>query len=175
MPAGWEGAPTSSKIQREDFAKAVGSSAKMKGLTKQMRALLAEAGASRVLPGQTRNRIKQLATQIQIEAKNVAELGALSGPDMALMEAIAADPSQVSSFMKDTTGLLDGLDSWGDNAVSAKAETIGATRKGAGGAGAAGGAPSPAKQPDAKAALEWAKANPSDPRAAAILKRLGAP
>ena len=32
----------------------------------------------------------------------------------------------------------------------------------------------PAKHPEADAALAWAKANPSDPRAAAILKRLGA-
>lgn len=132
LPAEWELLPdsTSSKIQREKFAGVVQSSKKMQGLTSQMRDMLKGAGASRILPGSAKTRIGQLATQLQIEAKNVAELGALSGPDMALMNAIAADPTKVDSFVKDIPALLDGLDAWGNNSVKAGEETIGARRRG---------------------------------------------
>ena len=142
MPAEWEGAETSSRAQREKFAGVVNADKKMRGMTQKMRALLKDAGAGRLLPG-SNAAIKQLATQIQIEGKNIADLGALSGPDMAMMNAIAADPTKLTSLAKDTSALLDGLDSWGANSVSANAETIGARRrpKAGGGAQPAGAKP----------------------------------
>lgn len=133
LPHGWEleTDSTSTRQQREKFAGVVQSSEKMRGLTMQMRALLKEAGAGRMLPGSAKTKVSQLATLIQLEAKNVADLGALSGPDMALMEAVAADPSKIQSFARDIPALLDGLDSWSANAISAGAKTLGARPRGA--------------------------------------------
>lgn len=167
FPAGWEleGNTTPTPKQGEQFEGLVFSSEKLKGLNGQMREMLKQAGNGRVLPGEAKSRMSQLAKQIQIEAKNVAELGALSGPDFALMEAIAADPTKVDSFMKDMPALLDGLDKWGDNSVNAKSKSLGARR--------IGSASAPAAKVDDSAALQWAKANPGDPRAAAIMKANG--
>ncbi len=130
FPAGWEleGKTQPTPKQGEQFEGLVYSSEKMKGLTSQMKKELEAVGAGRVLPGNSR--IKQLATEIQIEGKNVAELGALSGPDMGLMQSIAADPTKLDSFAKDLPSLLDGLNSWADNSVNAKAKSLGARRSG---------------------------------------------
>lgn len=134
FPAGWELSGDTQPTQRqgEQFEGLVYSDAKMRGLTGEMRKLLAKAGSGRVLPGPEQSRLKQLATQIQIEGKTIAELGALSGPDMALMRAIASDPTEFGSFARDIPALLDGLDSWGANSVNAKAQSLGARRIGSG-------------------------------------------
>lgn len=139
FPAGWEleGKTQPTPKQGEQFEGLVYSSEKMRGLTNQMRDMLREAGSGRVLPGAAKSRMSQLAKEIQIEGKNIAELGALSGPDYSLMEAIAADPTKVDSFMKDMPALLNGLDKWGDNSVQAKAKSLGARRSGAAAAPAA--------------------------------------
>lgn len=132
FPAGWEleGNTQPTPKQGEEFEKLVFSSGKMQGLTAQMRKMLAEAGSARVLPGPLKSRLAQLATEIQVEGKNIAELGALSGPDYALMGAIAADPTKLDSFAKDIPALLDGLEAWGENSVSAKAKSLGARKAG---------------------------------------------
>lgn len=133
FPAGWEleGKTQPTPRQGEQFEGLVYSGEKMRGLTGQMREMMKQAGAGRVLPGEAKSRMSQLAKQIQIEAKNIAELGALSGPDYSLMEAIAADPTKVDSFMKDMPALLTGLEQWGNNSVAAKAKSLGARRVGA--------------------------------------------
>lgn len=171
MPYGWQLAPDSkaTRQQREKFAGTVQSAEKMRGLTAQMRKLLASTGGGRYLPGEAKTKVSQLATLIQLEAKNVAELGALSGPDMALMNAVAANPTAIDSLVKDIPSLLDGLDSWSENSIQASASTVGAQRKGSG----AAAAPTAAMSDEDKAALEWANANPNDPRATEIKKRLG--
>lgn len=130
FPAGWEleGQTQPTPRQGEQFEGLVYSSEKMRGLTSQMREMLSQAGSGRVLPGAAKSRMSQLAKEIQIEGKNIAELGALSGPDYSLMEAIAADPTKLDSFAKDMPALLDGLDRWGDNSVAAKARSLGARR-----------------------------------------------
>ncbi len=144
FPAGWEleGKTQPTPKQGEQFEGLVYAGEKMKGLTGQMRKMLAEAGNGRVLPGPAKPRLSQLAKEIQIEGKNIAELGALSGPDYSLMEAIAADPTKVDSFIKDMPALLDGLDHWGSNSVDAKAKSLGARRTG-------GSTPQPASAPSA--------------------------
>ncbi len=113
----------------------VASAEKMKGLTRQMRDALAGASTlDRLNPvGEKRNAIKQLATMIAIEGKNIAELGALSGPDYALMNSIAADPTSVASLTKDLPSLLNQLDAWGDNSVAAKSKALGVRPKAAAG------------------------------------------
>ena len=139
LPYGWE-VPTDStttRQQREKFAGTVQSAEKMRGLTSQMRKLLTETGGGRYLPGEARTKVSQLATLIQLEAKNVAELGALSGPDMALMNAVASNPTALDSVVRDIPALLDGLDGWAENSIQAGASTLGARKKGAGAPAAA--------------------------------------
>jgi hypothetical protein len=136
FPAGWEltGNTQPTPRQGEQFEGLVYSSEKMNGLTNQMREMVAKGGVGRVLPGEAKSRMSQLAKEIQIEAKNIAELGALSGPDFALMEAIAADPTKIDSLAKDMPALLNGLDAWGKNSVDAKSKALGARRMQATGA-----------------------------------------
>lgn len=134
FPAGWEleGKTQPTPKQGEEFEKLVYSGEKMRGMTAQMKELLASGDARRFVPGTAQHsRLKQLATEIMIEGKNVAELGALSGPDMGLMQAIAADPTAIQSAAKDMPTLLDGLASWSDNSIKAKATSLGARRRGA--------------------------------------------
>lgn len=140
LPFGWELDPAShaTKMQNEKFEGLVYADNEMRGLTAEMRKLLAAAGAGRLVPG-SNARIKQLATEIKIAGKNVAALGALSGPDMSLMDAIAGDPTKLGSLARDTGALLDGLDHWGRNSVEAKAKGLGATRKASPSGEAAGG------------------------------------
>lgn len=122
----------------------VASAEKMKGLTAKMRqALAATDAAGRFNPlGAERDNLKQLATMMAIEGKNIAELGALSGPDYSLMNAIAADPTSLASLKKDMPTLLNQLDAWGDNSVAAKSKALGVRPKTAAGpTPPAGGAP----------------------------------
>jgi len=117
---------------RKKFTALVGSSEKMKKLTGRMReALGGTTGLSRTVDPGTVTKLKQLATMIQIEAKNVAGLGALSGPDMGLMNAIAKDPTSVwTNLTTDLPGMLSGLDSWGDAQVGGESTATGIVRKG---------------------------------------------
>lgn len=134
LPAGWEledGVELTDK-QKQDFGGLVVSSEKMKGLTKRLRELLSKASVTdKILPTALNNQLGQVATQLVIEGKNVAELGALSGPDMGLMNSIAADPSNVRNILKDAGALSAGLDAWADNSVAANAK-LGFRRKAAG-------------------------------------------
>ena len=137
IPSGYEPDPDAppSEDNKKKFTGLVFADQKMKGLTRQMRDVLKTAGArGTYLPGENA-RVKQLATQIKIEGKNIAELGALSGPDMGLMEAIAGDPTSLFSAVKDTDALLSGLDDWGGNSVAAGQKAYGIRPK----AGAMGG------------------------------------
>lgn len=136
FPAGWElvGKTRPTSKQGEDFEKLVFSDAKMRGLTSQMKDLLKNGSLARIVPGTAEYaRVKQLATEIKIEGKNIAELGALSGPDTALMEAISGDPSAIRSMAQDLPGLLDGLSNWGANSVKAKSVSLGARKTGSAG------------------------------------------
>lgn len=123
---------------KRKFSALVGSAEKMKGLTQKMRAALAGTnGMSRTMDPKTVTGLKQLATQIQIEAKNVAGLGALSGPDMGLMNALAADPTSIQANLTvDLPKMLEQLDGWGDSQVAGESRATGIRKKG-------GGKPSP--------------------------------
>jgi hypothetical protein len=150
------------------------SAERMKRYVDELRALHAKHGTE--YGGAVANRMSQLKTQIHLESKNIGELGALSGPDMGMVESIAGvDPSGLGDNLKAMVGVdntqtaLDGLSKWVDDTLSANMETYGYRRPGNGKAAAHSLAAEDA------AALEWAKANPSDQRAAAILKLHGAP
>lgn len=136
IPVGYELVPGAapSADSRKKFTALVTSQQKMKELTAAMREELRGADlADRMLPGEKRRRLQQLATQMRIEAKNVAELGALSGPDMGLMEAMATDPTSLSSLAGGSLeSNLKGLDSWADSSVAAGSKAYGLRRTGGG-------------------------------------------
>jgi hypothetical protein len=134
IPPGYElaeGAHPSAET-RKKFTGLVSSAEKMKGLTAELRgALKGTDGYSRTMDPKTVTRLKQLGTMISIEGKNVAQLGALSGPDMALMDAIAADPTSIKTNLTvDLPRMLDQLDAWGDNSVAGESKASGIHKKG---------------------------------------------
>lgn len=135
VPPGYEvssGAHPSAE-SRKKFAALVTSGEKMKGLTQQMReAMEGTSSFSRVMDPGTRSKLKQIATQMQIEAKNVAELGALSGPDQKLMEAMAADPTGFwNNLTIDFPTMLGQLDKWSENTIAAGSHGTGIVKSGA--------------------------------------------
>lgn len=139
IPPGHEVVPGAqpSPDSRKKYTALVASQQKMKELTAAMRAELAGAGPmDRMMPGEKRRRLQQLATQLKIEGKNVAELGALSGPDMSLMDAMVTDPTTVGSlFGGNLSSNLAGMDAWADSAIRAGSKTYGIRPAGGGGGG----------------------------------------
>ena len=137
IPPGHEITPGSNPgtDSRKKYTALVASQQKMRELTAAMREELSDASVvDRVMPGEKKRRLQQLATQMRIEAKNVAELGALSGPDMGLMEAMATDPTSLASFASGSLDKnLDGLDAWADSSVRAGGKAYGIQRKVSGG------------------------------------------
>ena len=115
------------KETRKKFSSLVSSAERMKGLTGMMReALKGTTGLSRTMDPKTITGLKQIATMMQIEGKNVAGLGALSGPDMGLMNAIASDPTSVKTNLSvDLPRMLDTLDAWGDASVAGDSKATG--------------------------------------------------
>lgn len=55
------------------------------------------------------DQMASLATQMQLDLKNIAELGALSGPDMGLMIDLLPNPNSLASMFKSKAGLLQKL------------------------------------------------------------------
>jgi hypothetical protein len=160
--------PDDAKKMKESLAAAK----RMSTYVEQLRQLHADHGTE--YGGATGNQMDQLARKIELEAKNIGELGALAGPDLGLIQSLVkADPGSLKSNLKglvsggkwdSTQSDLDGVKKWVDDTLSAGAEARGYVPE-------AGGAPPPSPE-DAKA-VEWARANPGDPRAAAILKANG--
>lgn len=62
-------------------------------------------------------RMKTLATSLQLKAKSPAQydLGALSGPDLDMIEKLVQDPSSFSAFFTSTDTALAGLDQLRDS------------------------------------------------------------
>jgi len=148
------------------------SAQRMRSMISELRKLHGTYGTERGGTGGTR--MKQLMTGIQLEAKNLAELGALSGPDQRLMEDLAgADPTSIGSnlaaffsggLVDNTETALDGLEKW-----------VGETERAARDIYAPQGGPAVAAAPseEDRAAVIWAQAHPDDPRAAQILRLNG--
>lgn len=168
LPEGYESSPENpaSEDNKKRFTARVDNMEKMRGLTDAMRAALAEASRfGKSIPGPVQTKIAGLAKKIQIETKNVAELGALSGPDMGLVEGIIADPTSIANVLKDVPGQLDGLDAWAENGVRAGLKAYGVRKK---------GAQQAISNDEHAQALAWAKAHPNDPDAQEILRLHGA-
>lgn len=111
--------------------KAAGVAAeKMRGYAKDLRGLLQAHGPTPV--GPVAEQMNQLQTAMQLEAKNIADLGALSGPDMGLMQQLAGtNPGSFFGTASAMTGAtdpiaaLDGLVKWTDGTVASTAKVLG--------------------------------------------------
>ena len=83
------------------------SAQRMKSYISELKGLYQEHGP-KVL-GPVADRMKQLNEAITLEAKNIGELGALSGPDKGILQRIQGTPT--TAFFRDTFGLGDPMDS----------------------------------------------------------------
>ena len=117
---------------------------RLKPMVAQLRELHAKHGAT--MTGEAAQTMDSITTAIKLEAKTIAELGALSGPDMALMNQLAGmDPTSMMTKLKSTFGVdttqqaLQQLDKWVDTQVAAKKKTYGYQDKPAAPAKPAGG------------------------------------
>lgn len=103
---------------------------RMRGTIKDLRTLHQKYGEA---PKGTGAELQQQALRaVQIEAKNIAGLGALSGPDFGLMQDLSAqDANSVTEWVRrNFTGAsledsLQGLERWMNTVVSATAESRG--------------------------------------------------
>lgn len=100
------------------------SEARMKNGIARMRQLHAKYGTEK--GGKGAMQLSQAMTGLRLEAKNIAELGALSGPDQGLMESLAGDDptdawNNVKAFFgaDNTEAALQGLEAWMDGQVRA--------------------------------------------------------
>lgn len=109
--------------------KAESSAQRMRSAIDRLKALHAANGPT--MTGDVGNQMGQLVTEIQMEAKNLAELGALSGPDMDLMRKLAGtDPTSlwVNTLGSDNTQKsLDELGAWVDSMAGAAKKVYGTT------------------------------------------------
>jgi hypothetical protein len=109
------------------------SAGRLRGAIGELRGLHQKHGASLAkLSGAAGVNLRQAITGIQLEAKNIAELGALSGPDQGLMEALAGgDPTSIEAAAKSFFGVdstpaaMDGLERWMNTQVAATLEARG--------------------------------------------------
>ncbi len=136
LPVGVELVPGAhpTKEQRQKYAAAEVSREAMRSYISNMRALHKTYGTE--LTGTGAKLMKQELTKMKLDAKNIAELGALSGPDEALVQSIiAADPTSFMAnakavFGTDDTGvLLNSLEKWLDDKVGAAAKSYGVRKK----------------------------------------------
>jgi hypothetical protein len=106
------------------------SAQRMKNYITELKDLHANHGTE--FGGEVGNRMQALTQQIRLEAKNIGELGALSGPDMSIVENIAqADPGGLWANIKgtfgsdNTQGSLGSLDRWVDDTLKGNMDAYG--------------------------------------------------
>jgi len=106
------------------------SADRLQGDMAELRDLYQKHGTK--LTGPVATRMRQLARSIELEAKTVAELGALTGPDLSLVRSLASsDPGSFEANVKSIVGLdetvagLDGLEKWTKRAVASSLKVYG--------------------------------------------------
>lgn len=157
------------KMQREKHAGTVKSANAMKGLVGRMRGALKGASKADLINPMSAKHLEvaPLLTALQLEAKNVAELGALSGPDMGLMQRLALDPTSVWNIARDPEASLSQLEGWSDNTVKSAGDAIGIFPK-------KKTEQTATVNPKRAAAEAWLKANTNSPDAPAVRAKLEA-
>ena len=74
----------------------------------------------RIMPSSEKLKLDATYSNLLLEAKNLFELGVLSGPDVGLIEAVMANPTSPQTQMYDSKQLLDQLDVFGDKLKDAR-------------------------------------------------------
>lgn len=112
----------------------LGSEKKMANGIARMRQLHKQYGTEK--GGKGGMWLSQAMTGLRLEAKNIADLGALSGPDQGLMESLAGDDptaawNNVKAFFgqDNTEAALQGLEAWMEGQVRGTLEARGYRRK----------------------------------------------
>lgn len=151
------------------FRKATATADALGQKLNRMRQLVKDKGSFEY-GGDAGTEMESLATEIQLLGKSpeLYELGVLTGPDLKLLQKITADPTSVDSLFTRDSSRIKQI----DTQLKSVQDKVGTTAKSLGyrKVGDVGGGQSVDKD---SAALEWARSNPNDPRAAKILQRLG--
>lgn len=130
IPPEYEAVGRPTTEQKNKFTAGLSSAERLRGLTAQLRSAVGQGGGIDRLVGPARTQMDTLLRQIQIEAKNVAELGALSGPDFELMRELVQDPNSFTNLVFDLgTKGLDQVDKWADTQVAGAMKAYGIRRR----------------------------------------------
>jgi hypothetical protein len=104
--------------------------ARLNALASELKDLHAKYGTE--LVGPAARRMEQLTTAMELEAKTIGELGALTGPDLDLVRSLTqVNPTSLGANIKALVGLdgtqeaLQGVQGWADNMANATRETYG--------------------------------------------------
>lgn len=168
MPYGYELEPGAhpSKGQREEAAKILQQRDDVLPAVQQLRKLVS-AGPQRLVSPTAIAEVKQLAQEIATAIRVMENLGVPSGPDTKITLELIGDPnSKLNEMAGVMPKLLDNLDAYFNRKVDTKMRIHGIKKS-------SGERPTPAAAGRDDAALEWAKENPEDPRAAKILELNG--
>lgn len=65
------------------------------------------SGGGAIMPGVQRDKLRKQRTAIQMQMKDLYNLGALQGPDMALLDSLMVDPTAFGTNAADMIGLAD--------------------------------------------------------------------
>lgn len=152
------------------FRKATATADDLSAKLDRMKQLVKDKGSFEY-GGNAGQEMEALATEIQLLGKSpeLYELGVLTGPDLSLLQKITADPSSMSSlFTRDGTRLQQI-----DSQLGSINQKLDSTSKSLGYKRAGGKAQPSMQSAEDQQAVEWAKANPGDPRAEQILKLHG--
>ena len=112
-----------------------------------------------------RAKMKTTYNNMMLQAKEAYGLGVLNGPDYAILTDTIADPTTAKGVVYGSFGALEGqadiLSDLMKNTKKSIQGTKGIEQK------------TPTLSPQDKQALDWANANPTDPRAVQIKQKLG--
>lgn len=99
-------------IPSQDDAKklktANASAKNIASFVKEMNDIISKSSVQeRLKPGKTKRRLKQLFTKLQLQAKNIEELGVLAGPDLDLINSLQVDPTSIANQRFSSEDLVD--------------------------------------------------------------------
>ena len=181
-----ENAPLSTDNQKE-LLKASTAQKRTDQLIGKMAALVDKSGGGKIIPSAEKKQMKQVYEDLKVELKEAANLGALAGADVKILEGQMIDPTSIeANTLYSKEDILNNYQSLRENLRSKLAATAEArgyrpigdsagliqANKKAGGGGLIQEAQA-TMSPQDQEAMQWAQSNPQDPRAKAIMQRLG--
>jgi len=103
-------------VAAKDIGQARVTAANVNATLDRYQQALVESGAE-TLPGPAKDRLKNARTQLLLELKTLNELGAITGPDLDLMNDLVIDPTSVSARVGNAFGAFGGS-SLGERALA---------------------------------------------------------